>query len=676
MRIQQSLISIYLLLSMLLLNKAFGQTSMVYEMNNWLNQDLVELINSPIEQGNISNLFDENENTSIILSTAQDFTIQIKFSSPISLEEVAFLFNANGHLDLFTADNELDFILMQNSYQHFPNIAFESDLPSSFSLASTEIGFLALSVNSVASALSFHELQFFGDFDLSGIFEVCPQQLQIERGNRFDLAANLKRYSTSGYPFNSVDEIDIQIEDQMIMNQEGFEITGLEIGSTQILLSDQSQTEFIQVCVLDEHRNEIAPPQTTKVFVVIDNPFVPGSNTERFHEYFNWMDPEQLNSDLVTEFESVNQGVVDFQIVDQIYLSESFSKIQGQQTSVEQWFELYSEPDWVTLREYEMNDEFSFDYEGLLNELNLTGQINDGTYTEVWIWAHPFAGLNESRMAGPDAFWINGPILDYPGLTKKLPIMGFNYERTVDLAMHSYGHRVENTMRHVFGRWDNSQANQNLWEKFTTYNLLGTAQIGNIHFPPNGVQDYDYENTNIVNCFSPDWSNFPYFKNRSAAVNCEAWSCSQLGYMRWWFEHLPRYLGKREDILNNWWSYVVDYDSAIATQADFLCANEDNCSDDLTALNEFLKKQFLFSARPTAFSQELDLNYSFSTKVSAVLSIYNLKGQLLKTESVIVKDERQQLTIDLNFLSSGIYILNLQQTKYPFLSKSLKVVKQ
>lgn len=51
--------------------------------------------------------------------------------------------------------------------------------------------------------------------------------------------------------------------------------------------------------------------------------------------------------------------------------------------------------------------------------------------------------------------------------------MGFNYERTADLALHSFGHRAESVMREVYKRWEPidsgvNPTDPNNWELFTS----------------------------------------------------------------------------------------------------------------------------------------------------------------------------------------------------------------
>jgi hypothetical protein len=159
--------------------------------------------------------------------------------------------------------------------------------------------------------------------------------------------------------------------------------------------------------------------------------------------------------------------------------------------------------------------------------------------------------------------------------------MGLNYERGIDLAIHSFGHRIESAIIQAYQDaenrpWNNRSPDPTAWDLFTRIEKDCPAQshVGNIHFPPNGAHDYDYKNERRVVSFARNWARYPYLYHDSSEVNVATWihpardslaeTREHLGYLRWWFGYLPRYAGTTAGVLNNWWHYVFDYESAVA----------------------------------------------------------------------------------------------------------------
>ena len=172
---------------------------------------------------------------------------------------------------------------------------------------------------------------------------------------------------------------------------------------------------------------------------------------------------------------------------------------------------------------------------------------------------------------------------------KLLTVMFCNYERTVDLAIHSCGHRFESIMAKVFdlgGEWWKYDQYESI-EELTPIQLYsayqgtyakfedGYAQVGMTHFPPNSNGDYDYSNTQTKYTYADEWYNYPNMKfnpkNARPVTNAE-WKHEggdQWGFMMWYFGHIPHFKGvDKHGKLNNWWHYIVNWNDAIALEAE------------------------------------------------------------------------------------------------------------
>lgn len=318
--------------------------------------------------------------------------------------------------------------------------------------------------------------------------------------------------------------------------------------------------------------------KVVKVIVVIQDPVV---NGKRIHEFFKtpgytfqWNDPWQLTKDYERTLEEISHGVIDYKVVDIIDTREYFTSLKksGEKLTEKRVVELLQEPGWKTLKE----EGTTFDYKAFAEHFGFDKMRGKGIMNEVWVWTFPLGGMWESNMMGKDAFWINSePTLDV-NCKEQLCVMGLNYERDLACAIESYGHRFESTMMKVYGWWDydNKAKKSELttWEKYAGYAKIynkynqGMSHVGNIHFPPNGVKDYDWANQAKVSTYADNWASYPDVKEENPRViDCSEWDCKHLGYMKWWFMHIPHVAGinSADKKLNNWWRYVVDYNEAI-----------------------------------------------------------------------------------------------------------------
>ena len=323
--------------------------------------------------------------------------------------------------------------------------------------------------------------------------------------------------------------------------------------------------------------NKKVEPKIVKVVVVIQDPIV---NGKRMHETFKtpgysftWNDPWQLTKDYQLALKEISHGAIEYKIVEIIDTHEYFTVLKntGERLTENRVVELLQEPDWKTLKEGA-----SFDYKAFAEHFEFDKKRDAGEINEVWVWSFPCGGMWESNMMGKDAFWINSTPTEGLNCKEHLCVMGLNYERDLACALESYGHRFESTMMKVYGWWnyDKKTKEEELtnWEKYAGYAKVydkfnhGMSHIGNIHYPPNGATDYNWNNQTNVMTFADTWENYPNIKNENAReINCSEWGCSHIGYMKWWFSHIPHFAGinPADKKLNNWWNYVVDYNEAI-----------------------------------------------------------------------------------------------------------------
>ena len=204
-----------------------------------------------------------------------------------------------------------------------------------------------------------------------------------------------------------------------------------------------------------------------------------------------------------------------------------------------------------------------FDYAGMYTAFDFCGMASRGDIHEVWVWAGHEAGLNEWAVNGPwrEAFGLG---VGMPECDIQMAVMGFNYLHGLSDALESVGHRLEDNFRNYWGI--------PLWETFDgqyhRYMYTNPAQpplqeygahCGNVHFPPNADQHYEFDSLDWVESNCDDWRSDGSGAN--AKINCTIWGCTQVGFYNWWLGHMPGPLntnGPGGSRLQNWWTTIAE----------------------------------------------------------------------------------------------------------------------
>jgi hypothetical protein len=293
-------------------------------------------------------------------------------------------------------------------------------------------------------------------------------------------------------------------------------------------------------------------PLFPKVLVVSYELLVTTEANRPVRQILRWNDPEVLISQFIDDLKYASYGFCNYQVVDRVSVSGFPIKEDGFRYSGSDYMRSwrsrtgFHSPDWA-------------DYHRIMVDLNIAGRIDDHEIDEIWMFAGPYAGFYESRMAGPSAFWCNAPPIDrFSQMNRRTVLMGFNYERGVGEMLESYGHRAESIMEHVYRR---RRGEDNLWRRFIRYDKShpGQAEVGNVHYAPNSQRDYDWGNPQRVLSRCDTWLNFPDLTGAPRMVNSRDWGNgdTRLHHL-WWLRHFPRKAGESGGVSNNWWQYVVD----------------------------------------------------------------------------------------------------------------------
>lgn len=328
---------------------------------------------------------------------------------------------------------------------------------------------------------------------------------------------------------------------------------------TLILYLHQTPNSFAQPLYPPTPSSTPIETAHKNIYLLIYNPIMENLGNERMFDAMGWNDPQVLTTNVIADLNQDSNGYVNYTITHVNTLDQYPAFVDGFVYNDVTWLECWNNPTTC-------HTGWS-DYNAIIVDNQLCDLRNSGEIDEVWIWSAHYLGFYESRLAGPGGFWYNSPPVENTTCQHLLPIMGLNPERTEAEALHSYGHRSESALAEAYGGWKQDEnGRKNNWYEYTLYggnappNL--TAGCGNIHFPPNGIQDYDYWNTDQVVSSCIDWLNYPNLTGQTESVDCNNWDCSHRGYMNWWYSHLPNSSGVTSGRLNNWWKYIVDYEAA------------------------------------------------------------------------------------------------------------------
>lgn len=375
-------------------------------------------------------------------------------------------------------------------------------------------------------------------------------------------------------------QVRVETTTTELVTRLSWETSNLPIGQWYELqcssnLVDWSMTRYAKgtglPIVLDEpltarqvrfYRVKMIPPEgrmfiTKRVLVLNYDPILRKHGGVRLHQYLGWNDPHVLNRGYLQDLAEVSGGYVHWDVVEFFDLDEFPPFADGFRYDEDSYLQVLST--------HQIHQPSAGGYVRIIEQFDLDRRVRNGEVDEVIMWAGPWStGFWESQMVGSGAYWCNSPPIERPG-TPLYVMMALNYERGLECALESFGHRSESILWQVYGGWNSGTTIRHLWDKFTRIakDAPGLAACGNVHYPPNGIADYDYANGTYVDSSADDWLlNYPDFKGITRRFNAAEWNFDHRQYLKWWYNHMPRKPGRYSDgKLNNWWGYLVDFNA-------------------------------------------------------------------------------------------------------------------
>ncbi len=353
-----------------------------------------------------------------------------------------------------------------------------------------------------------------------------------------------------------------------------------------------------------------AKPFTVKKLYVINyDPILEAQGGVRVSQYLGFGDGHTLVQQMVTDMAESSGDYIRYQVTSIVDRDEWPRFTDGFR---------YDDATYVSAWNSQTFHDAWLDIPALMSTWNFDAGINAGSYDEVFIVTPRGNPVPESFMVGPDAWFVNGGPVRPPATsaTRNYIIMGLEPTRPAALLEHSFVHRLEWFMRHVYSKtygqdgiigeasnWNTTPydlpclwasdaspcagTRRHLWDSFTlvdgvAQNLrnrgdaAAVAGVGSAHFVPNATDkvahNYDYGQfwmpaLSPVMSSADDWLyNFPNLTGEKRLVSPAEWPFEssgekeQSGYMLWFNNHVPRVVGRHTDgILDNWWEYAVNF---------------------------------------------------------------------------------------------------------------------
>jgi hypothetical protein len=195
----------------------------------------------------------------------------------------------------------------------------------------------------------------------------------------------------------------------------------------------------------------------------------------------------------------------------------------------------------------------------------------------VWVFGIDPLSMGETNMVGKNPFWVNGDTI-YQDCDNFI-ICGFTLSRS-DSALECIGHLAESMLNYVYEVSDSNYNSTlefsdlddlNTWERFYLCKNKAPSNweeygVGQIHFSPNSLSDYDWENMTTVQSTWEDWkNNYPNLTGATTAFNCAVYNDNSMpvgrAHTRWWLSLMPHCYGRdNKGYSHNWWDYITSLD--------------------------------------------------------------------------------------------------------------------
>jgi len=308
-----------------------------------------------------------------------------------------------------------------------------------------------------------------------------------------------------------------------------------------------------------------------KVAVICYNPYMTNvaelASARRLNAVFGWPTGQSMANSMRSWWKEATDCMVKAQFVVTTNLNIFPLMTSGGRFNQQSYYDYWHKG------EEDKHPGGSFDYAHFLtNDVPwLIPAIDAGKIDQVWLFGWPGMNTNETRLFGKGAFGCNsygfGRLMNERMFMMCMP----SIERP-DTPMENFGHGCEWHLGSAFHNYvysfDNGieYTNSHDMALFRAHGSECTDNInvGDVHYAPNSVSDYDWDNTTPVMSYADCWFDYPDMTNWvPREMTCADWG-NGVNYKHkiWFLHHMPERVGLRRGHMMNWITKYLNFNHA------------------------------------------------------------------------------------------------------------------
>jgi hypothetical protein len=213
------------------------------------------------------------------------------------------------------------------------------------------------------------------------------------------------------------------------------------------------------------------------------------------------------------------------------------------------------------------------DYPAIASENDLCQLVRKDNVDQIWVLSGAHLGFEPLSHLSCEEHDDEGK-----ARLRILDVIALDYSGGLASVVGGYQAHAQSALLEAFGAEPPSsppQASDNPYKLFTQVQATAPAAdasgCGDVHFAPNSSEPDRFGDERPAPSYCDAFGDYPLRAPplaSAAPVGCAAWGCTELGYRRYWFSHLPRARWlDAEGKLTDFWRYILHPHERLAPKA-------------------------------------------------------------------------------------------------------------